>query len=202
MSEPIFYTEMVKIDSGTTYKVVDIQSKDIAFAKPVENIFTLANDLSVELKGHLMAGNTPTIPVATYGEKGAGGITIEDFVIDEPDELAKYKQQMKNRVFGIFSHLMASVSGLRLFKFFMSYSLLASNGYFITQENREEKYLEIINTGNEILIENLETYLDSFDFISPISTTYTEVKQFEIDIEAAITTEEIDELIAPFEAKM
>lgn len=45
---------------------------------------------------------------------------------------------------------------------------LADAGYFITDENREEKYIEIIETEDEQLIDMLETYLESKDEISKI----------------------------------
>lgn len=202
MAEALFYTEMVKIDGGTTYKVKDVQSQHIAFAKPVENIFTLGNDLSITLKQNLMVGNEVTIPVADVESKGLGALVIDDFTVVEPDDLDKYKAAKRNKVYGIFSHFMATASGLRLFEYFMSFSVLASKGYFITEENREEKYLEIINTGDQDLIAALETFLDNFDFISPISTTYKELKEFETALPNAQTEEEVDALVQPFEAKM
>ena len=45
---------------------------------------------------------------------------------------------------------------------------LADAGYVITDKNREEKYLEILETGNENLIDLLEEYLNAKDDISPI----------------------------------
>lgn len=43
---------------------------------------------------------------------------------------------------------------------------LADKGYFITDQNREEKYIEIIETGDEELIELLEEYLIHKDEIT------------------------------------
>ena len=45
---------------------------------------------------------------------------------------------------------------------------LNSKGYFITEENREEQYLAILETGNEELIDLLEEFLIAKDLISPL----------------------------------
>ena len=45
---------------------------------------------------------------------------------------------------------------------------LADAGYIITDKNREEKYLEILETGDEYLIDLLEYYLNAKDDMSPI----------------------------------
>ena len=45
---------------------------------------------------------------------------------------------------------------------------LFNAGYIITDQNREEKYIEIIETGDDMLIELLEEYLNTKDEISKI----------------------------------
>lgn len=45
---------------------------------------------------------------------------------------------------------------------------LADNGYFITDQNKEEKYLEILETGDEHLIDLLEDFLNMKDKINKI----------------------------------
>lgn len=47
---------------------------------------------------------------------------------------------------------------------------LADRGFIITDDNREEKYLEILETGNEELIDLLENYLVIRDEIYVIKT--------------------------------
>ena len=74
----------------------------------------------------------------------------------------------------------------------VSFSVLAAAGHFINADNREEKYLEIINTGDTDLISALEEYLDAYDAITPILSMWNDVKQFETDLEAATTEEEVD----------
>jgi DNA-binding PadR family transcriptional regulator len=47
---------------------------------------------------------------------------------------------------------------------------LADRGFVVTENNREEKYLEILETGDEELIDLLETYLIIKDEISIIKS--------------------------------
>ena len=57
---------------------------------------------------------------------------------------------------------------------------LADAGFVITDANREEKYLEILETGDEKLIDLLESYLIVKDDISAIKAhkkTYNEVTE-------------------------
>jgi predicted transcriptional regulator len=57
---------------------------------------------------------------------------------------------------------------------------LASKGFFITDENREEKYLEILETGDDKLIDALEEFLILKDELSILKTArkiFTEILQ-------------------------
>ena len=134
------------------------------------------------------AGNEITIPVADAD----GDNTIDDFTITTPDDLDKYKNAKRHTVQSIFSFNAASMGGLTLFRAMVSFSVLAAAGHFINADNREEKYLEIINTGDTDLISALEEYLDAYDAITPILSMWNDVKQFETDLEAATTEEEVD----------
>jgi len=195
MANPLFYTEVKKIGDGTVYQIVDVQAYDTQFAKPVENIVNFSDEVSIELKKNLVAGNEITIPVTD----AAGDATLDAFTITEPDDLDKYKAQKKAAIQNIFTFNLASLGGLTFFRVLRSFSILASSGFFITDENREEKYLEIINTGDEDLINALEEYLDAYDATSPIVSMYTDLKQALLDIDAATNEAEVDTAIHMFE---
>ena len=195
MANPLFYTEVKKIGDGTVYQVVDVQAYDTQFAKPVENIVNFSDEVSIELKKNLVAGNEVSIPVAD----ALGDATLDDFTVTEPDDLNKYKAQKKAAIQNIFTFNLASLGGLTFFRVLRSFSVLASNGYFITDENREEKYLEIINTGDQDLISALEEYLDAYDATSPVVSMYNDLKQAFIDIDAATDEAGVDAAIHMFE---
>lgn len=199
MANPLFYTEVKKIGGGDIYSIVDVQQNDVQFAKPTDNILYFGDDVAIELKKNLTSGNTITIPVATVDAKQAGFVLFEDFTINEVVGIDLYKNKKKQKVSNIFSYYLANMSGIILFNALNSFAILASKGHFITDENREDKSLEIINTGDSVLISALEDYLDAYDRISPIASMYKDMKQFEVDVEAAATEEEVDAAAHMFE---
>jgi hypothetical protein len=82
-----------------------------------------------------------------------------------------------------------------LFDFFQFHILnnkLIDAGYVITDENREAKYLEVINTGNTILISILEEYLEVKDRIEINNHHYENFQTFKLNVNDAIDTAEID----------
>ena len=78
------------------------------------------------------------------------------------------------------------------------------NNIIITDENREEKYLEWVTKASELaetdpdasekLINRLETYLDSYDKLSYAESIITGMEETINNIENAESIEEIDQL--------
>ena len=58
----------------------------------------------------------------------------------------------------------------------------------------KEKYIEIINSGDEKLIECLETYLNSWDTVSDVYSYYKKFLEFERDVQNAGSVEAVKEL--------
>ena len=86
------------------------------------------------------------------------------------------------------------IAGLTLYGFIVLNNDLASAGYFITNDNREEKYLEILETGDEKLIAKLEDYLNYKDEIEMSAQLERKFTAFRADIRAATTAEEIKQI--------
>jgi len=87
-------------------------------------------------------------------------ITISDVDIDD---LQEYKKMASQRIGNTLSYKLAKISALDILDFTLLNNELISEGYAITQNNREEKYIEIIETDNEKLIGILEEYLNILD---------------------------------------
>jgi len=196
MSNRLFMVEFKKINGGETYQAVDVQLQDVMYAKAVEFYLIVGNEVALEIKRNIAEGNIVTIPVA---DAESGDVTIDSFTIDVPGDLDAYKNKAKQRISNVFSFYLASTGGMVFFQAMTSFSILASHGYFITDENREEKYLEIINTGDEDLITALEEYLDAYDNISPVAGMYSSLKQAKLEIDAATSEEEVDAAKAMFD---
>jgi len=71
-------------------------------------------------------------------------------------------------------------------------NILNSRGFFITDDNKEEKYLEILETGDEDLIDTLEKFLISKDKLGPIKTARDEFETIIDDLKYADENNEDD----------
>jgi len=65
-----------------------------------------------------------------------------------------------------FEAKVSSISMFDYIAFLQCHSALAAAGYFITDENREEKYIKIITSENTKLCDTLERYLLLTDIMS------------------------------------
>ncbi len=88
----------------------------------------------------------------------------------------------------------AQLRAFDFFEFTMCNNFLASKGFFITDENREEVYIQIINSGDEKVIEHLEKYLNLLDRISVPNYQYNSYLEFEEAVKDAKTLGELKEL--------
>jgi len=198
MLGPIFVTIIKTSNDGTSYRVEDVQFLNIKDG--VANTYlTCGDNLSISLKRNLIAGKTITIPINIVTTKGQGNLTIDDFKIETPSDLDEYKNKKNQQLQNIFSFHLANFGGMALFNLVNSFSILASNGYFITEANREQKYLDIINTGNKDLISALEDYLNHLDQVTPVAAMYKDLQQAQIDIVSATTTAEVDKAYQLFD---
>jgi len=68
---------------------------------------------------------------------------------------------------------------------------MLEKGYFIHDDNREEQYLEIINTGDEDLIGLLENYLEAKDDVIFADRHHRRHKDFLNEIDGATSLEEV-----------
>lgn len=116
------------------------------------------------------------------------------FITDQEDLLQIKKDKCCFRARQHMSDEMAMLKALDFFEFTICNNKLASHGIFIHDDNREEKYIEIINSGDEKLIGCLETYLNSWDIISDIYKYYKDFKEFEAAIQSADSDEAVQEL--------
>jgi hypothetical protein len=89
---------------------------------------------------------------------------------------------------------LAKISSFSLYGFTVLNNDLANAGYFITNDNREEKYLEILETGDEKLISKLEDYLNYKDEIETVASLERKFQTFRRDVKDASSVEEIKEI--------
>lgn len=98
--------------------------------------------------------------------------------IDSSSYAGKAAKAVKTKVRGILGDDLLTFTLLDFVTFMQLNNSFASKGIFITEKNREEKYIEIIETGDEKLIEDLEKYiilLDNIKIVQKKKDEYSEV---------------------------
>lgn len=123
-------------------------------------------------------------------------VLIEDIQI--VDNNLSELEIIKNAAFMRFKSkvtpVMTKESGLVLYDFIMANNELASKGYFITDSNREEKYIEIVETDDENLISELELFLECKDKLERASFLKKQTKELKKDLEKCKNVDEVQEL--------
>jgi hypothetical protein len=197
MAPPLFFTEVETVTSSAAsaadlYQVVGVHNIDAQFAAPVELYLTLNDNLSFTIMRGLNNGLTITIPIVTVETIGEGNLVAGDFTVERRTTLERYKRRKLHKVRSIFTLYLSNIGSISFFNMFNAFAGLADQGYFITDANREEKYLEIIALNDPNLISLLEDYLEAYDLVSPIANMWTNVKTFEADLEVATNQAEVD----------
>jgi hypothetical protein len=116
----------------------------------------------------------------------------------KPDDLDAVKQSQIKRVMMVVHPEVVSVSALTYYGFTCLNNELADKGFFITDSNRESKYLSILETGDEKLITLLEDYLNYKDEISEIASLFKRFEQFRRSVKAEESVEKIQQLADNF----
>ncbi|WP_412473852.1 hypothetical protein [Halobacteriovorax sp. YZS-1-1] len=116
---------------------------------------------------------------------------------DESDvNFARESATKKARM--VITHDLASISGFTFYSFMCLNNELCDKGFFITAENRESKYLEILETGNEELIQKLEDYLNTKDQIERVAALNKKFDHFRKLITEEEDLEKIEDLTNKF----
>jgi len=126
-------------------------------------------------------------------ENKTGEVSIEDFSVQVPTMLDQLKSKEITKAYDRFGVTVSRTSIVKHYLFFSTAILLAENGFLITNDNREEKYLQIINTGNEFLLKTLEDYLEARDNLSELALSYREFQDYVSKLKAVETIDELEQ---------
>lgn len=111
----------------------------------------------------------------------------------ENNELDEMKNFYNIKFIQLFDKHIATISHLTYYEFTCLNNILADKGFFITDENREEKYIEILESEDEELINILEKYLLCKDEIERVYAGYNNYKNFKLELEECENIEEVEE---------
>ena len=183
------YDVAAVFDTGDMYRVKFVDSNLDAILKNDENYVKISNVAGDMMRQAISERKLVFLPKNVSGELG-----FNDVVIVDVDGIEKDKMILLSDIYRRMDWQTYSVSAISFFDYMNSFSELASNGYFITDRNREEKYLEIIETGDENLISTLEVYLENMDKVGQTASVYNKIKRFETEIYDCETPEEFQEI--------
>lgn len=175
-------------DVGNMYEVISINDAETTILGHVNNTYEIFSWSIYELICQaLMEGKTIYLPKNNYSQ-----LTVDDIVIVEQEsELETQKKIAINKVKDfLYSTRINKLQLLDYYTFTILNNYFINMGFVITDQNREEKYLEIITAisemedenESEIAIANLENYLNILDklkelegFVVRLNTTIDEI---------------------------
>jgi len=120
------------------------------------------------------------------------------FVKNTDTDIDLHKQSLLIKVRQLVTHQQANVSGLMMYQYININNILCDKGYFIHDDNREEVYLKILETGDETLIDKLELYLNARDVVSRSSFLEDKYYRLFTEMKSISTIEDADELYSNF----
>lgn len=121
-----------------------------------------------------------------------------DIIETVPDDIDAAKQAAIIKARSLITPEISKQSGFVLYDFMMKNNVLASKGYFITDENREEKYIDIIETGDMDLIMVLESFLESKDKLDRANALNKKLDKLQKDLQKLDKVEDINKAADAF----
>lgn len=184
-------------DIGVNYKIVSVLEGDEAqiFEHSGVRYYEISSyDLKRQIEEAMESGKEVFFPKSIDYP-----LTYTDLIIqDIPDPIAAQRQGAIIRAKHFVAYRAGYLSMFDFFSFQLLNNTLSAAGYVIVDSNREEKYLEIVNTGDQALITALEEYLALLDKLSERSFMYNQWSQFVRDLETATSVEQVGSMSDSF----
>lgn len=193
------YDLAVVEDHGSFWKVNNVfQNTMDNLADKNEQLLKLSYMAHQQIQAAILAGKTVHIPKASLRsvEVLPGDFNIVDPADDNELEASKNASIVKIRM--LITPVLTKISGLTLYGFMVLNNDLANAGYFITNSNREEKYLEILETGDEKLIAKLEDYLNYKDEIENVAFLERQFADLRKQLKSADSIKQVEFLADKF----
>ena len=187
-------------DRGDKYEVISINTNEIAYAGMRDDILEVPSwEVYETVARNLNEGKKVYIPKILDQF-----LDVSDLIIEELDPLETAKQTaiIKARDL-IYTTRINKLAIAKFYRFFILSHYFADKGIFITEENRENKYLEIINSAaqledpdaSEAIIANLEEYINLLDSLSEMKNILKDLDAF-IESVNEVTVISMEELEA------
>lgn len=132
-------------------------------------------------------------------------LKIADFEFTNPNmdiDLTIEKSLLLRNARFIFNSRISLDFFFDLFNFMVLNNQLLDKGFTVTDKDREDQYIDIINSGDMDLIDILQNYLTSLDDIKHSYAAYRFFTEFKSNLEEADTIEEANEIYKQFDIRM
>ena len=178
----IIYELAIVEDHGSYWQVTNVTKNSLdSLANRTESVLKLSYMTYKRIEEALLAGHIVHIPKKlTTDEVLPGEIIITSMGSVDPLKYKRNASIVKIRM--LVTPELAKISGFALYGFMVLNNDMIDAGYAITSKNREEKYLEILETGDEDLINKLEDYLNYKDEIERVTQLERKFSKFQREI--------------------
>ena len=176
-------------EAGSLNFISDVVSPDMTEDKRHE-YFKLTKPVANRVLEEMDMGKSVCFPKTVEGT-----VKVGDLIFKEMSELNKRKNKHLSLYRRQVSELFVNMNFMHLYDFMMINNKFCSVGAFIHSKNKEEQYLKIINTGDEDMIDDLETFLERMDELDKINIKYKRLRSAMMSISSASDDEELDEAL-------
>lgn len=192
---PAIFTAQLE-ELGKEYQVTNIYFTEVKYIIPSAKYVDLPNEVALKLKNDLNQGKYITIKKEDIDLRTSPDISYDKFSMVSPRSLDKKKAMVKasaNQKLAVYSSLLTA---LDIFEFFTITGKLQSYGFNVLDEpNKEAVFLNIINTGDDNLISDLERFLESKDKFDKILKRKKGLRDYFAEIDNCDTEEELNKVI-------
>jgi hypothetical protein len=180
-------------DTGK-YFVGNVIFKEQQYISPEKKFVLISPEVGFQIRETI--GSGAEVLLTEEQIENSGDLKYEDFEIISHTDFEVEKRKTLFKLRNRMGYSSAIVSAMDLYGFYICYSTLLSRGYNITDENREEKYLDIINSEDEELLQLLEEFIEMKEKLDVATETYFTIKKYIKDVEETTTIEQLEEVKA------
>jgi hypothetical protein len=190
----IFNVQLSEV--GNVYRVNNVILSEAKYILPNAKYIAVPNQVALSLKNELNNGKVISINKDLIDNPESKDIPLENFIIEKPKTLDQKKSAARASVHSRISAYTALLTGFDILEFWLITGKLESMGFNVMDENnKEDIFLSIINTGNEDLITDLERFLEIKDVFDNMMKKYRGLKQYFREINECDSEEELQDVI-------
>ena len=173
-------------DKGDVWEITDTTIQPDDYVVDPDMVVEVDRPLFIFVKNKLPAA------IIQYPKAIDGRLIKEDLTIVDLDAVTSHRERVLNKAREYISTRLNAVSLFELYEFLVCNLDLIEKGFVITNKNRRQKYLDIIDEGEIETIDLLERLLNSKDKLESISGWYNQYRTFESDLYKMNEIDDID----------